>query len=131
LFAGVSPVDAQVVPPPVSQVPIPAKPTADSTSDSARAKSDSVRAKADSIKPPIGRSADPLTYEIGPQYDWNRAQLFATGALTLIDLLDRIPGITTFRSGWLSTPQTATFRLSGPAGSPLLRRQRSTAIFAG
>jgi hypothetical protein len=109
LYAGVSPVNAQVVPPPVSQVPIPTKPTADSASDSARLKSDSARAKADSIKPPIGRFADPLTYEIGPQYDWNRAQLFATGALTLIDLLDRIPGITTFRSGWLSTPQTATF----------------------
>lgn len=49
-----------------------------------------------------------MTYEIGPQYDYDRAQLFATGALTLVDLLDRIPGITTFRSGWLATPQTAT-----------------------
>jgi hypothetical protein len=86
----------------VSQVPIPAKPKTDSAADS-------MRVKIDSIKPPVGRFADPLTYEIGPQYDWNRAQLFATGALTLIDLLDRIPGITTFRSGWLSTPQTATF----------------------
>jgi hypothetical protein len=112
LYAGVSSAGAQVVTPPVSQVPIPPKP--DSSKDSARVKSDSARAKADSIKadsikPPIGRFADPLTYEIGPQYDWNRAQLFATGALTLVDLLDRIPGITTFRSGWLSTPQTAAF----------------------
>ncbi|MEO8909392.1 MAG: Plug domain-containing protein [Gemmatimonadaceae bacterium] len=87
--------------PPSSVVPIPPKPKTDSTRDSARV-------KADSIKAPIGRSADPVTYEIGPQYDYNRAQLFATGALTLTDLLDRIPGITTFRSGWLSTPQTAT-----------------------
>jgi hypothetical protein len=109
LYAGVSPLHAQVVPPPVSQVPIPPKPPTDSAPDSARVKSDSALAKADSIKAPIGRFADPLTYEIGPQYDWNRAQLFATGALTLVDLLDRIPGITTFRSGWLSTPQTATF----------------------
>jgi len=70
---------------------------------------DSLRVKIDSIKAPIGRFADPLTYEVGPQYEWNRAQLFATGALTLVDLLDRIPGITTFRSGWLATPQTATF----------------------
>jgi hypothetical protein len=101
-----------VVTPPVSQVPIPLKP--DSSNDSARVKADSARLKADSIKAdsikaPIGRFADPLTYEIGPQYDWNRAQLFATGAVTLVDLLDRIPGITTFRSGWLSTPQTAGF----------------------
>jgi len=107
LYAGVSPVHAQVVPPPVSQVPIPPKPKTDSGPDSARVKSDSAHAKIDSIKPPFGRFADPLTYEIGPQYEWNRAQLFATGALTLVDLLDRIPGITTFRSGWLSTPQTA------------------------
>ncbi len=93
---------AQVVPPPASEIPIPVKPKTDSGPDSAHV-------KADSIKPPVGRFADPLTYEIGSQYDWNRAQLFATGALSLVDLLDRIPGITTFRSGWLSTPQTATF----------------------
>jgi hypothetical protein len=91
-----------VTPQPTSQVPIPVTPKSDSTADTAKV-------KVDSIKPPIGRFADPLTYEIGPQYEWNRAQLFATGALTLVDLLDRIPGITTFRSGWLATPQTATF----------------------
>ena len=98
-----------MVTPPVSQVPIPPKQKTDSGPDSVGVKSDSAKVKIDSIKAPIGRFADPLTYEIGPQYEWNRAQLFATGALTLVDLLDRIPGITTFRSGWLATPQTATF----------------------
>jgi hypothetical protein len=101
LYVGVSPLRAQAVPP-ASQVPIPVKPKTDSVPDS-------LRVKIDSIKAPIGRSADPLTYEVGPQYEWNRAELFATGALTLVDLLDRIPGITTFRSGWLATAQTATF----------------------
>jgi hypothetical protein len=109
LYAGISPAQAQVVSPPVSQVPIPPKPKADSAPDSVLVKSDSAKVKIDSIKAPIGRVSDPLTYEIGPQYEWNRAQLFATGALTLVDLLDRIPGITTFRSGWLATPQTAMF----------------------
>jgi hypothetical protein len=90
-----------VVPPPASEVPIPVKPTTDTTPDTL--------VKRDSIKAPIGRFADPATYEIGPQYEWNRAQLFATGALSVADLLDRIPGVTTFRSGWLATPQTATF----------------------
>jgi hypothetical protein len=85
----------------VSGVPIPVKAKPDSTPDS-------LAVKRDSIKPPIGRFADPATYEIGPQYEWNRAQLFATGALSVGDLLDRIPGATTFRSGWLATPQTAT-----------------------
>jgi hypothetical protein len=102
LYAVAAPAHAQVVPPPASEIPIPVKPKTDSGPDSAHV-------KIDSIKPTIGRVADPLTYEIGSQYDWNRAQLFATGALSLVDLLDRIPGITTFRSGWLSTPQTATF----------------------
>jgi hypothetical protein len=90
------------VPPPTSAVPIPTKPKPDSAPDSAIV-------KRDSIKAPIGRFADPATYEIGPQYEWNRAQLFATGALSVADLLDRIPGVTTFRSGWLATPQAAAF----------------------
>jgi hypothetical protein len=70
-------------------VPIPPKPRPDTISDSTRAKADSI--KADSIKAPIGRFADPITYEVGPQYDYDRAQLFATGALTLVDLLDGWP----------------------------------------
>jgi hypothetical protein len=102
LYAGAANLAAQIVPPPPGQIPIPVKPKTDSGPDSAHV-------KADSIKSPIGRFADPMTYEIASQYDWNRDQLFATGALSLIDLLDRIPGITTFRSGWLATPQTATF----------------------
>ena len=109
MYAGVSPIQAQLARPPVSQVPIPPKPKTDSGPDSVGVKSDTAKVKIDSIKAPIGRFADPLTYEIGPQYEWNRTQLFATGALSLVDLLDRIPGITTFRSGWLATPQTATF----------------------
>jgi hypothetical protein len=102
LYAAAIPGGAQVVPPPASEVPIPVKPKTDSGPDTAKV-------KADTVKPPIGRFADPALYEIGPQYEWNRADLFATGALTVIDLLDRIPGVTTFRSGWLSTPQTATY----------------------
>ena len=98
LYAAAAPAFAQIVPPPASEIPIPVKPKTDSGPDSAR---------TDSIKPPIGRFADPVLYETGPQYEWNREQLFATGALSLIDLLDRIPGVTTFRSGWLATPQTA------------------------
>jgi hypothetical protein len=102
LYAASFRAEAQVVSPPPTAVPIPVKPKTDSTRDT-------TKAKPDSIKPPIGRFADPALYEIGPQYEWNRAQLFATGALTVVDLLDRIPGVTTFRSGWLATPQTATY----------------------
>ena len=93
---------AQVVPPPASEVPIPVKPKTDSAPDTTQIKTDTLKAS-------IGRFADPALYEIGPQYEWNRTQLFATGAFTLVDVLDRIPGLTTFRSGWLSTPQTAMY----------------------
>jgi hypothetical protein len=102
LYAAAFPAQAQVVPPPASEVPIPVKPKTDSGPDTAKV-------KPDTIKPPVGRFADPALYEIGPQYDWNRTQLFALGALTVIDVLDRIPGVTTFRSGWLATPQTAAY----------------------
>jgi hypothetical protein len=114
LYAAAFPAQAQVPAPPVSVVPIPVKQKTDTGPDSVRIRVDSIKRadsvkRADSIKPPIGRFADPAPYEIGPQYEWNRAQLFATGALSVIDLLDRIPGVTTFRSGWLATPQTATY----------------------
>ncbi|HEV7837833.1 MAG TPA: Plug domain-containing protein [Gemmatimonadaceae bacterium] len=81
---------------------MPVKPKTDSAGDSAKV-------KTDTIKAPFGRFADPVLYEIGPQYDWNREQMFATGALNLAELLDRIPQVTTFRSGWLATPHTAAF----------------------
>ena len=102
LYAPLAVARAQAVPPPASEIPIPVKPKTNSGPDSAKV-------KADTIKAPIGRSADPMLYEIGPQYEWNRTDLFATGALSVADLLDRIPGITTFRSGWLATPQTAHY----------------------
>lgn len=84
----------QVVPPPASEVPIPPKPKADSTAP-----------KPDTIKPRFARSIDPPTADIGPQYFWNREQLFGSGALTVADLIERVPGTTSFRSGWLTSPK--------------------------
>ncbi len=49
----------------------------------------------------------PALTDIGETYRWTRDELFASGALTLTDLLERIPGVTTFRSGWLGAPHTA------------------------
>jgi hypothetical protein len=83
---------AQVVPPPGSEVPIPPKP-----------KTDSAAPKPDSIKPKFGRSSDPRTADIGPQYSWNREQLFASGALNVAELLERVPGTTIFRTGWINS----------------------------
>ncbi len=59
----------------------------------------------DSVQARIGRDAATPSLEIGQSFTYTRNQLFSTGAITLGDLLDRIPGYTTFRTGWLAAPQ--------------------------
>jgi hypothetical protein len=61
--------------------------------------------RPDSIQAGIGRDGVTPSLEIGQSFTYDRDQLFATGALTLGDLLDRVPGFTTFRTGWLAAPQ--------------------------
>lgn len=63
----------------------------------------------DTLKAPIALSDAPRTYAIGATYRWTREELFASGALTLLDLLERVPGVTGLRSGWLPAPQVAAY----------------------
>lgn len=62
---------------------------------------------ADTIKAPIARAEVPPVLAVANAYAWNREGLFATGALTLGELIDRIPGVTSFRAGWISAPEMA------------------------
>lgn len=87
---------AQVVVPPASEIPIPP-----------RAATDSASPKPDTVKAAFGRAVVPRTVDIGPQYRWDREEMFASGALTVADLLERVPGVTGFRSGWLASPKFA------------------------
>ena len=65
---------------------------------------------ADSIKTPLPRSEMPVLVDVTrPEMRWDRAALFATGALTLLDLLERIPGLTAYRAGWLSVPMVGAY----------------------
>ncbi|HWG33429.1 MAG TPA: TonB-dependent receptor plug domain-containing protein, partial [Gemmatimonadaceae bacterium] len=64
---------------------------------------------ADSVQARLGRDDVMPSLEIGQAFTYDRDALFATGALTLGDLLDRIPGFTTFRTGWLAAPQATAF----------------------
>lgn len=64
---------------------------------------------ADSVQARFGRDDVMPSLEIGQAFTYDRDALFATGALTLGDLLDRIPGFTTFRTGWLAAPQATAF----------------------
>ncbi len=50
---------------------------------------------------------------VGQSYHWNRDQLWASGSLTLSDLLTTIPGFVDVRAGWISAPMMANF-----AGDP-------------
>ena len=89
---------AQVVVPPASEVPLPPRP-----------EQDSAKAKPDTIKAPFGRMPVAQTTDIGPQYQWNREEMYASGALTLADLLERIPGTTSFRTGWIMSPKLVAY----------------------
>jgi hypothetical protein len=77
-------------------------------------------AKADSIllsyhpdtsklRTPLARSEAPRLLAVGESYHWNRDQLFASGSLTLADLLSSVPGLVAVRGGWLSTPMLANY----------------------
>ena len=76
---------------------MPPKPKTDTTGV------DSTRVKTDTIKPPFGRSQSPRSADIGPQYSWNRDELFASGALNVAELLERVPGATSITTGGLNT----------------------------
>jgi hypothetical protein len=51
----------------------------------------------------------PVPIDIGQSLVFDRASLFASGAITLQDLLDRIPEITGLRAGWLAAPMFSSF----------------------
>jgi hypothetical protein len=85
-----------------------AKSRADSVAAAARAAEQRRRA-ADTIKAPIAHAETPTSTSIGDPYQWDRTSLFASGALTLGELVDRIPGVTGFRSGWIGSPHVAAF----------------------
>jgi hypothetical protein len=60
--------------------------------------------KPDTIKAPLSRAEAPAILEIGMPRIYDRPAMFATGALTLIDLLGRVPGLTEFATGFLAAP---------------------------
>lgn len=83
-------------------VPMPSDTARDTTADTTAVPKDTIEA-------PLAHAEQPLLVGIGTQYHWNREQMFASGAINLLDLLTLIPGVTAFRSGWLSSPQYAAY----------------------
>lgn len=80
-------------------------------SAAARAPGDTARrlTAADTLKAPFARGELPPVADIGSSLRYDRPALFASGALTLADLLERIPGVTTFRGRWVTAPMTAAY----------------------
>lgn len=93
-------------------ITIPARPTADTVLRDSLALRDSLHKlalKRDTLKAPFARGPMPVPIEIGQTLVYDRAALFASGAITLQDLLDRIPGITGLRAGWFAAPMASAF----------------------
>lgn len=97
------------------RVPIPPQADTIVKRDSIVQRDSAVRARlarlvADSIKTPLARAEMPELVDVGrPIMRWDRDALFATGGLTLLDLLERVPGLTALRAGWLATPMIGAY----------------------
>ncbi len=69
---------------------------------------DTLTQPRDTLVSAFARAELPGTVGINESYRWYRPHFFGTGAVTLLDLLERIPGVTTFHTGWLASPMHAT-----------------------
>jgi hypothetical protein len=67
----------------------------------------------DTIKAPIAHAEVPPVLGVGDQFTWDRDGMFATGALTLMQLLELVPGMTAFTTGNIASPQFGAY-----AGNP-------------
>ena len=65
--------------------------------------------KGDTLRAPFTRSEAPPSLDIGDPYRWDREAILSSGATTLADLLEHIPGATGFRTGWIIDNETAGF----------------------
>lgn len=73
-----------------------------------RARADSI-ARADSVVGSLPQAEAPMLTEVGMSHRWGRDSLFSTGALTLADFLDRVPGLTTMRARFYMAPQVGAY----------------------
>ena len=80
--------------------------------DSLRAEAIRRRAEraADTIKAPLVRYPVPPGTEALRERRWTRDELLATGAINVAELLDDVPGVTTFRTSWFPGVHAAAFQ---------------------
>jgi hypothetical protein len=93
--------------PPRDTIAVP-QDTAPPAVDTIRTQPDTV-VRRDTIMAPLARAEFPMTVDAAGRYHWMREELFAGGGLTLLELLERVPGATGFRSGWIASPAHVTW----------------------
>lgn len=88
----------------------PVPPGADSLLRDSLAKKDSLHPpKPDTVKAAMARAELPVDIGIARKFYWSRDSLFATGAITVADLLERVSGLTMFHTGWIASPASGTY----------------------
>ena len=76
--------------------------------DSAKRAAAVRRPPPDTVKTPTARPYTPRSTDIGPnRWHWDRDAMFASGALTLGELLAQVPGVTLFTTGFILAPEVA------------------------
>jgi hypothetical protein len=90
-------------------IKVPVPPRADSVLRDSLAIKGPPPERRDSIKSPLAHSETPVDISIARRISWGRDSLFATGSLTVADLLERVTGVSTFHSGWISAPVNAAY----------------------
>ena len=79
------------------------------TDSLAKVDTDTLKQRHDTIKAPLAAAEAPVLADPNGSRVWSRKDVFSTGALTVQDLLDRIPGVTGLRGGWISHPMVASY----------------------
>ena len=65
--------------------------------------------KSDTLRAAFTASEAPRSLDIGGAYRWDREELQASGANTLADLLEHVPGALGVRAAWIVDQESATY----------------------
>ena len=86
-------------------------PVPDSVIRAQRARRDSADAarSGDTVKAPLARFERPVQFELTDRLTLSREEILSSNAINLADLLDRVPGVTSFRAGWLAGIHVASY----------------------
>ncbi len=63
----------------------------------------------DTVRAPIARFEPPPDLDLDDRWTFDKKQILSSGAINIADLLDRVPGVTSFRTGWMAGIHAASF----------------------